>query len=359
MIAFTNHALDHMLTSVLDAGITKKIVRLGGRSTDERISKLSMENIEKVAGPSRFSREFANNYRQMKGVEEEIKALTQQFAKAEVNAEDIMNYIEISNPELHMAVADLPPWIDIVRSLDNQDGSWTTVGRGGQEEESDNSAYTYWRTGKDLDFLFNATVQPSVESATERQDHISNMFDVLSLDDETSPVDDPQNNDDSDDSSESDEDLSPEEEWLLLSRTTSEASSSSRSRNQQEPQIQPVELLEDSSADSPSPHGLQSSDFNNLGGFFAQFGYASIPTIPFTCRPVEELLLDSDAWLMSRTERDSLHSYLMNEVRVHLQNSRVDEYQRLRRRHTEVQAKYREDKDEVCFTGLRRIPFTN
>ncbi|KAJ7346800.1 hypothetical protein DFH08DRAFT_869366 [Mycena albidolilacea] len=36
MIAFTNHALDHMLTSVLDAGITNKVVRLGSRSADEK-----------------------------------------------------------------------------------------------------------------------------------------------------------------------------------------------------------------------------------------------------------------------------------------------------------------------------------
>ncbi|KAF9506180.1 hypothetical protein BS47DRAFT_1305576 [Hydnum rufescens UP504] len=43
-IAFTNHALDHMLGSGLATGITKKVVRLGSRSADLKISSLSLEN---------------------------------------------------------------------------------------------------------------------------------------------------------------------------------------------------------------------------------------------------------------------------------------------------------------------------
>ena len=36
MIASTNHALDHLLGNVLDAGITKKVTRSGSPSADER-----------------------------------------------------------------------------------------------------------------------------------------------------------------------------------------------------------------------------------------------------------------------------------------------------------------------------------
>jgi len=48
MIAFTNHALDHLLGNILDAGITEKIARLGSRhSAHERIVPFSLEYLEK------------------------------------------------------------------------------------------------------------------------------------------------------------------------------------------------------------------------------------------------------------------------------------------------------------------------
>ena len=51
LIAFTNQALDHMLCSVLDAGIMTDIVRLGSRtSADEPIVQYSIETQEMVTG---------------------------------------------------------------------------------------------------------------------------------------------------------------------------------------------------------------------------------------------------------------------------------------------------------------------
>ena len=73
MIAFTNHALDHMLRSVLDARITQKIVRLGSRSADERIAEFSIEHVESVAGRSRLLSAFSTYRRALRDVEDEIK----------------------------------------------------------------------------------------------------------------------------------------------------------------------------------------------------------------------------------------------------------------------------------------------
>jgi len=46
LIAYTNQALDHLLRSVFDGHVTKRIVRLGGRSADEVVSNLSLESLE-------------------------------------------------------------------------------------------------------------------------------------------------------------------------------------------------------------------------------------------------------------------------------------------------------------------------
>ncbi len=47
MIAFMNHTLDHMLLSLLDTGIMKNIVRLGIGTSDERIDKYTLEQLER------------------------------------------------------------------------------------------------------------------------------------------------------------------------------------------------------------------------------------------------------------------------------------------------------------------------
>jgi len=71
LIAFTNHALDHLLGNVLDVGITRKIVRLGSRSADERISEFSLDNIlsMKARGNSQSDRIARYQYRVMKEIE--------------------------------------------------------------------------------------------------------------------------------------------------------------------------------------------------------------------------------------------------------------------------------------------------
>jgi hypothetical protein len=48
LLAFTNHALDHILRAVHDTGVTKDIVRLGSRSKDDVVSEYSLEAIEMV-----------------------------------------------------------------------------------------------------------------------------------------------------------------------------------------------------------------------------------------------------------------------------------------------------------------------
>jgi hypothetical protein len=68
LIAFTNHALDHILSSILDADITKRIVRLGRRANDERVAEYSMDKLEMVQNQSRLDRTLSSQRRGLKEV---------------------------------------------------------------------------------------------------------------------------------------------------------------------------------------------------------------------------------------------------------------------------------------------------
>lgn len=83
MIAFTNHALDHLLSAVLDAKITNKIARLGSRSIDSRVSKYSIEELEKIVPKSGLHNAMAKDFNeQLDSTELLISHLTRAWRSA-------------------------------------------------------------------------------------------------------------------------------------------------------------------------------------------------------------------------------------------------------------------------------------
>ncbi len=66
LIAYTNHALDHMLLSVLDDHITDRLVRLGSRTTDDRIAEFNLIKLEQMAGATDLDRSIRREYAVMK-----------------------------------------------------------------------------------------------------------------------------------------------------------------------------------------------------------------------------------------------------------------------------------------------------
>lgn len=52
LIAYTNHALDHILRAVHDRDITRNIVRLGSHSKDEVIGDYSLDKLDQMARTS-------------------------------------------------------------------------------------------------------------------------------------------------------------------------------------------------------------------------------------------------------------------------------------------------------------------
>lgn len=70
LLALTNHALDHMLRSVLDGDVTKNIVRLGSRSTDPVICEHKLEAISRTGCPPCLSRAINRGFGAMKTIQD-------------------------------------------------------------------------------------------------------------------------------------------------------------------------------------------------------------------------------------------------------------------------------------------------
>ncbi|PCH43420.1 nucleoside triphosphate hydrolase protein [Wolfiporia cocos MD-104 SS10] len=366
MIAFTNHALDHMLSSVLDAGITKKLVRLGSRSADERISQFSIENMEQVAGKSRLYTAFAGNHRTLRNIQEDINKLMQEFLKTKIETDQITGHIDLSAPLHLVSLMNPPQWIKVLHSFDASedgvDGSWYVAGKKGQIQEVDNSLYAYWKAARDLDFLESAhtaaqappiaAYPPTADATADATTQIANRFSVLGLSDDT-PLDNDESRPITPTSAVSDEesevDAAPEEEWLHMMQEPETPQPGSPE------DLVPSELPAVPAEVFPGP--VKPTDFTDLHEFFLAFGCHEIPSIPVSDRMVSELLADDveDMWSMSRTERESLHTYWAGEVRLNLQQTRIMEFERLRERHADALKKYSEGKEETRRQLLRNV----
>ncbi|KAJ7091139.1 hypothetical protein C8R44DRAFT_817142 [Mycena epipterygia] len=355
MIAFTNHALDHMLTSVLDAGITNKVVRLGSRSADEKISQYSMENIEAVAGKSRSNRSIGQHYRELKIVEEEINRLMKAFVQVKVSSKEFENYLGIQYAEHFEHLYVCPPsWITTLRAVfgddEDEDSGWTRAGKGGKAEMEDNSMYAYWRSGRDLDFLDTSSIhQAESEQRRESQNRFSALHEEQPADSPDLDVEpaDEEVQEESDESSD-DEDIDEEswqQEWPMsdkddadhpIERTNPEPLISIRSSTPL-----PQSRAEQISPRAPFP--VQVADLSNPTAFFG----GPIPVIPDWNRPLDVLLSEGTMWSFSRRERDRLHAYWSAQIRERLHEDQLQDFQSLRRKHEDVQKKYNQARDEI------------
>lgn len=291
-----------MLCSVLDANITTKMVRLGSRSADERISVYSLEAMEKVAGQSRLDRAFGRNFRALKEVEDEVKKLLNDFLKIPVDSQQIVTYLEVQYPEHYEHTTQPPPWIPTIKSVSSADGEWKRAGKKGKNDIFDDSMYSYWKNGRDLDFLeFGINDVASPNQVLSDNVPSANSFSALEVADEES---------------DDDEEQIAEEDNL----------------RDEPPPVQPVVHL---------------SDFQNPDEFFVGFGYDGVPQVPYTDRTLDILLEYGEIWEMSRSEREKLHAYWIEQVRSNLHHNQLHQFERLRERHADTLQRFNEGKDEV------------
>jgi hypothetical protein len=356
MIAFTNHALDHMLGSVLDADITKKVVRLGSRSADERISQYSIETLERVNEDSRLNRTFSSKRRELKEIQERIRNLMFMVLKddLESNSTEVMKYISVLYPEHSGYLAAPPMWIQNIKSFfsnddDDDAGEWQQQGRRGKTFIKDMSFYAFWRDGSDLEFigaLNNGSYAPW-ETTSPPDETTSNKFHLLEQDSLPDSDDEYVTSEEHDDES-LPEDLPVEDAWMRVKvelPSFETASSREVPVAPTEVSIAPIQYPE------PEFHedaGLGQADFKDPEGFLAALGCLHWPVVPTSNRPLDQLLNDvGDVWTMSRAERHILHNFWVENTRIELAETQKGEFERLRELHESILRECNEGKEEV------------
>jgi hypothetical protein len=361
MIAFTNHALDHMLGSVLDANITKKVVRLGSRSADERISQYSIETLEMVNEESRLNRTFSSKRRELKEVQESIRNLMVKVMRddLESNSTEIMKYISVMHPEHSGYLAAPPMWIQNIKSLfgggDDDDGAgeWQQQGRRGKTFLKDTSFCAFWRDGCDLEFIgaLNDGSYAPWKTSPPPNETTSNKFNLLEQD-SLADSDDGYTSEELDDEPFS-EVLPVEDAWMRLkaeSPSPETASSKGVPVAPTQAPAPPILYIEPEPCDDA---GLGQADFKDPEGFLGAIGCSQWPVVPTSNRPLIELLDDvDDVWTMSRAERYILHNFWVENMRIELAETQKGEFERLRELHERILRECNEGKEEVrdCFT---------
>ncbi|QRV96757.1 Zinc finger, NF-X1-type [Ceratobasidium sp. AG-Ba] len=294
LVAFTNHALDHMLKGVLDAEITNNIIRLGSRhAADDRIMEFSLENAEKLQAKSKMDRTINSAYREMKSTETDMVALMKKLATKEVPQDHLEQSLLADYPFHYDELFSSPPawiWTLIVQSAESQN-DWQTVG----ETQGDLSILNFWLTGRDLAFL-----QPPP---------------------------------------------------LLNQQLASSKAPSAPSHN-------PYNVLSEDaiwgSSSTEGPLNLQQQHHDFVWRFLQEHGLENIPEIPQTNRPIDVLFADHNVWAMSLTERSTLYDAWYMAASESIRQSQVDDFESLRRTHAEALRKFQEIQDQNRVTILRQ-----
>lgn len=337
MIAFTNHALDHLLTSVLDTGVTDKIVRLGSRSADERISQFSIEKLEMATGRTQLDRSFGRHYRDLKDIEKQILELMTQYLRVVVDSEEIISLLETNYPIHHFGLEEQPGWIEQLRQLEREQfliagHDWQEVGRKGKQRfvEKDETLYWFWKEGHDIDFL---QTQPLVDVPADIQavkhQVPANRFDILR--DVESDI-------------EGDDDDAVEMSWERFESRPSETPIISYPWV-----VEEVVSPEDNVMDEHTAQRDEMVTVNDLldpNAFFSKHG-CPYPEIPHADRGLDDLLDLDEMWTMSKTERIRLHEFWSDQVRINLQETQLATFEDLRNKHADLLARHNEGKDEV------------
>ncbi|KAI0092232.1 hypothetical protein BDY19DRAFT_929008 [Irpex rosettiformis] len=160
LIAYTNHALDHMLTEILDSNITTNIVRLGSRSSDERIAEFTLDKLEQISSKSNLDRNIGRQYRVMKELEEEMSDVMRSIQLPVVSWDSVHSHLSIHYTD-HGDAFEAPPfWIQELFNRmqvdEEENGVWQEVkGKGKQRDDPNLSKtlYGFWKEGKDIEFI--------------------------------------------------------------------------------------------------------------------------------------------------------------------------------------------------------------
>jgi hypothetical protein len=178
LIAYTNLALDHMLTSILDAKITPNIVRLGSRASDERIAQYSLNNLEQLVKHGERDRYRRRQFAILKGVEERTTRIMNQIQHPQLKPEGALKYLDFHYPRHADSLREPPFWIaEVFRKAtedENTNGEWIEAPRGNKSTQDlqIKGRYGFWKSGRDIEFI----QPPSTFSKTKKKDDPRQAF---------------------------------------------------------------------------------------------------------------------------------------------------------------------------------------
>ena len=279
-----------MLNSILDAKITKKFVRLGSRSTDERIAEYSLRNLEKTVTDASMSRQIGREFAIKKKIEEQMRRVMEDIQIPEPSEDQIKEYLQMDWGEHLSMMYDPPFWIAEYAAhlweseTEGDEGEWKIQGKKGKgKEQTHLMARTYyglWRRGLDIAF-----VQP------------------------------------------------PQPRSVELSKKQRK-----QKQGGQNVQVRTV----------PPSQEDQENYQKRMLKFFSELGFGnSVPPVPTGNRPFVQLQESPAVWGMSLGERQRLVEHWEEEMRRLAYEDHLGEYERLREEYEEACEKYEAVSDEV------------
>jgi len=161
-----------MVSSVLDAQITEKIVRLGSRSSDERISEYMLTKLERLATAPTLDRSMKRQYGVMKRLEETLTQTMTSIRLPQLSWDEIEKYLDIHYPEHADRFREPPFWtarlFEMKQEEEDNSGGFTQVtyrkkGMSMVQSSVSKTIYGFWRQGFDLEFVQQKPSMPLTE----------------------------------------------------------------------------------------------------------------------------------------------------------------------------------------------------
>lgn len=279
-----------MLNSILDAKITQRLVRLGSRSSDERIGEYNLWNLEQTLDDTSMSGQLKRQYAIKKKTEEYMYQVMEDIQIPEPTEDQIKKYLEVNWGEHLLMMYDPPFWIveyaDRSWRLEGDEGEWKVQGKKGKAKDQSHlmarTYYGFWKRGLDIAFI-----QP------------------------------------------------PQPRYV-------QAKIWNKPKKQGGQNAQPdVKLVPPTQEERENYQARMFEFFDELG-----FG-SSVPPVPAGNRPFVQLQDSPAVWAMSLEERQRLAGYWEDEMRRLAYNDHLDKYQQLRKEYEEACERYDAVSDEV------------
>ncbi|KAI0047489.1 hypothetical protein FA95DRAFT_1582635 [Auriscalpium vulgare] len=154
LVSHTNHALDRMLESVLDEGITTKLVRLGNpnKFSTERMRSYSLENRERQGRGDNLHSILHRETNSVEKIQKDLNGLMASIRSPHISSESLMGYLRRRHPE-HADDLDNPPArisAHIQRLSDDEAENARSGSKSQIDDQTYAGSYGFWKSSRDI-----------------------------------------------------------------------------------------------------------------------------------------------------------------------------------------------------------------